>query len=573
MMKIKELMQLPSGKHTVRSMTRWLWGALRGNRLQACLNAAIGLVGVVLSLLTVWAMQRAIDIASGGQEGSIYWAVGIMAMLFLGEFALGISRMWIRNILGVKAQNRMQQQLVERLLRSVWQGREAMHSGDIINRLEEDVKQVVVFLTETLPSALSTLLLFVGAFVYLLRMDVWLACITVAILPLFTLLSRFYMAHMRRYSRQVRQSDSQIQSLLTETLQHQMLVKTMEADNLMLDRLDHSQQTLRGWVRRRTVFAVASNLLLNLGFSLGYLVAFLWGALRLHAGTLSFGGMTAFLQLVYRIQGPARDLSRLAPAFVNVFTATERLMELEQAPQEEQGDPIMVQAPCGIRFHDVSFSYDDKQPVISHLTLHFPPATCTAVMGQTGSGKTTLIRLLLALVQPQAGHISIYTEKNAVKGMDGGSTNEQMLSSRHRCNFVYVPQGNTLLSGTLRENMLLGNPKATDAEMLEALRLACADFVADLPEGLDTAFSEQGGGLSEGQAQRISIARALLRPGTILLLDEATSALDAQTERQVLQNLLADGSQRTVIMITHREAAVDFCQQVVNLQEAGVGQM
>ena len=561
-MKLRKLIKIPEGQYTIRELSRWLWHALQGNRLQACLNAGIGLVGVVLSLLTVWAMQYAIDIASGTIPGSIYLAVGFMAMLILGEFAVGISRVWIRNILGVKAQNRMQQHLMKCLLQAEWRGRDAMHSGDVVNRLEEDVRQVCVFLTETLPSVLSTLALFIGAFVYMLRMDVWLACITVAVLPIFVVLSRYYVAHMRRYSRKVRQSDSDIQSLLTETMQHQMLVKTMEADRLLLDRLGQEQQTLRGWVRRRTVFSVASHLFINFGFAFGYLVAFLWGALRLHAGTLTFGGMTAFLQLVYRIQGPARDLSRLAPAFVSVFTAAERLMELEYTPKEEQGDPIKLEGPCGIEISDVNFTYSSSDkgetlsqpPTLSHFSATFKPSTCTAVMGPTGSGKTTLIRLILALVKPDSGHIRIYNNDA-----------REDLTVLHRCNFVYVPQGNTLLSGTLRQNLLLANPQATDDDMHQALQTACADFVFSLPNGLDSSVSELGGGLSEGQAQRISIARALLRPGSILLLDEATSALDAETEQRVLNNLLADGSQRTVIVITHREAAIAYCQHVVRV--------
>jgi ABC-type multidrug transport system fused ATPase/permease subunit len=580
-LKLKDIFQLPTSRYSWREIARWLWRALRGNRLQACLNAGIGLAGVGLSLLTVWAMQRAIDTAAGVRQGSIYWAIGIMAIIILAEFAEGISRVWIRNILGVRAQNRMQQQLMQHLLSQQWQGREAMHTGDIVNRLEGDVRQVVTFLTETLPSVLSTLAMFIGAFLYLLRMDVWLACITIAILPLFAGVSRFYVAHMRRYSREVRQTDSRIQSLLTETLQHRMLVKTMQAEQQMLQRLDGEQQTLRQWVRRRTRFSVTSNFFLNSGFSLGYLIAFLWGALRLHAGTLTFGGMTAFLQLVYRIQGPARDITRLAPAFVSVFTAAERLMELDETPAEEQGEPLMMDAPCGIRFNDVTFGYDtsaaDKlPPVISHANYDFRPGTCSAVMGHTGSGKTTLIRLLLALVKPKEGEITIY---NAGDNRNGsGSANESVLSPRHRCNFVYVPQGNTLLSGTLRQNLLLACPTATDEQMHEALRLACADFVSDLPKGLDTTFSEQGGGLSEGQAQRIAIARALLRPGSIFLLDEATSALDADTERRVLQNILSPNSQtatqpngqgsspRTIIIVTHREAAVAYCSQVIKVE-------
>ena len=559
-MNLKEFLQLPENHFTAGQIARWLWRALKGNRLQAVLNASIGLMGVALSLASVWAMQRAIDTASGVREGSIYWAVGIMAALILGEFALGISRVWVKNILGIRAQNRMQQRLLARLLRSEWRGREAMHSGDIINRLEQDVRQVVTFLTETLPSTLSTVAMFCGAFVYLLQMDTWLAIVTVAILPLFLLVSRFYILYMRRFTRKVRDCDSLVQSLLTETMQHRMLVKTMEANAQMLTRLETIQSDLRRWVRRRTAFSVASNFFLNVGFSLGYLIAFLWGALRLSKGTITFGAMTAFLQLVYRIQGPARDLTRLVPAFVSVFTATERLMELEETPEELQGQPQLLPGPCGITFHDVTFNYGapGQLPTIEHANYNFPPGSCTAIMGETGAGKTTLIRLLLALVKPQKGTISLTPNSSLF------TLHSSLLTPLHRCNFVYVPQGNTLFSGTLRENLQLGCPTATDDEMLEALRMACADFVEALPNGLDTRFSEHGGGLSEGQAQRIAIARSLLRPGSIMLLDEATSALDADTERQVLHNLLSKHN-RTVIFVTHRPAVVEYCDQVINI--------
>lgn len=546
---------MKSEKYTIAQIFLWLWKAWKGNRLQAMLNATIGLLGVGFSLSMVWAMRRAIDTASGIIDGSIYAAVGIMALLTLCEFGVGISRVWIKNILGVKARNRMQQMTLARLLRSEWRGREAMHSGDVINRLETDVNHVVTFLTETLPSTISTIALFIGAFIYLFQMDTWLAIITVGILPCFILASRFYVKKMRQLTKKVRESDSFVQSLLTETMQHRMLVKTMEADDQMLDRLEGTQSELRQRVKHRTAFSVISNLILNTGFSVGYLIAFLWGLIRLADGTITFGAMTAFLQLVYRIQSPARDLTKLVPAFVSVFTSAERLMELEEIPEEKQGEAIMLPAPCGVRFSDVTYSYStDEQPVISHANFDFKPGTCTAILGETGSGKTTLIRLLLALIRPQEGQIEIYSES---------TISYSPLSPLHRCNFVYVPQGNTLLGGTLRDNLRIGAPDATDEQMREALRLACADFVDNLPQGLDTVFAEHGGGMSEGQAQRIAIARALLRPGSIILLDEATSALDPDTERQLLNNIMHNND-KTVIFVTHRQAVVSYCDHVIS---------
>ena len=311
-------------KFTTREIMGWLWNAWRGNRLQAVLNALVGLVSVVVSLAQVWAVKHAIDVASGTAQGNIYLAVALMGALILCDFALNICGIWISNLLGIKAQNRMQQRMLDRILRSQWGGKERMHSGDVLNRLEMDVNNVVRFLTETIPSSLSTLAMFIGAFVYLASMDWRLSLVVTFMIPLFILVSRIYVVKMRRLTRQVRDSDSKVQSVLQETIQHRMLIKTLEGDDTMVDKLENTQSELRSRVVRRTKFSVMSNLILNSGFALGYLVAFLWAALRMSAHTLSFGGMTAFLQLVNRIQSPARQLTKLVPAFVSVFTAAER---------------------------------------------------------------------------------------------------------------------------------------------------------------------------------------------------------------------------------------------------------
>jgi ATP-binding cassette subfamily B protein len=535
---------------------RWLWNAWRGNRLQAVLNALIGLGSVGVSLAQVWAVQHAIDVAAGSAEGSIYWSVGLIGALVLCGFALSISGIWVRNILGIRAQNRMQQRMLDRILRSQWHGREKFHSGDVLNRLEIDVSNVVNFLTEVIPNTVSVLALFIGAFCYLFSMDAMLALITVAIIPVFILLSKVYVGRMRKLNRAVRNSDSDVQSMLQETIQNRMLIKTLESEGSMVDRLESTQGILRHRVVKRTAFSVLSNFILNFGFAAGYLVAFLWAAVRLADHTLTFGGMTAFLQLVNRIQSPARNLTKLVPAFVSVFTAVERLMELEDNPLEEQGAPIELSAPCGVRLRRVSYRYDDVDgDVIHDLDFDFRPGSCTAVLGETGAGKTTLVRMILALVAPQRGTVEIYNDSKS-----------RVLSPRLRCNFVYVPQGNTLMSGTIRDNLRLGKLDATDEEMEEALKKSCAEFVMDLPEGLNTVCSESGGGLSEGQAQRIAIARALLRDRSIMLFDEATSALDPETERQLLQNILA-AHDKTVIFITHRPAVVDYCDQTLTIEK------
>ena len=548
------MFKIPKTKYPARIILRWLWRELRGNRLQSLLNATLGVADVALSLTQVWAVKHAIDIASGSEQGSIYWAVALMGLIILANFGVSIAGVWVRNILGVRAQNRMQQRMLAHILQAEWHSRERHHSGDVLNRLEIDVTTVVTFLTETVPNTLSVILMFVGAFACMFVMDHTLAVLLVAIMPVFLAVSRIYVGKMRSLTRQVRDSDSHVQSAMQETVQHRMVVKTLEAGNDMVARLESTQSELRSNVVRRTVFSIFSNLVLNLGFAIGYLIAFLWAAVRMSAGTLTFGGMTAFLQLVNKIQTPARNLTKLAPAFVGVFTAAERLIELLEEPLEPQGEPQRMDAPCGLLLKDVTYRYEDgTRNVIDNLSFDFAPGTCTAILGETGAGKTTIVRMLLALARPTSGNIYIY---NKVETRE--------LTALMRCNFVYVPQGNTLMSGTIRDNLLLGKPDATETEMWEVLSRSCADFVKALPLGLDTKCGEQGGGLSEGQAQRIAIARALLRNGSIMIFDEATSALDADTECRLLESLLHD-NRHTVIFITHRPAVLKYCTQTLRL--------
>ncbi len=560
-MELRSLLRLPKAEYNTRAILKWLWKVWKGNRLQAFLNAIVGLLGVVVSLCQVTAVKHAIDVASGVERGNVIGSVVWIAVLFLFGFALNISSIWIKNILGIRAQNRMQQQIVDRLLHSEWNGKEKRHSGDVLNRLEFDVNTVVNFLTETIPSAISILAMFLGAFIYLFSMDHLLAIITVAVFPFFLLVSKIYVRQMRRLNRQVRNFDSKVQSVLQEMIQHRGLIKTLESDEIMVGRLEHTQSHLRHRVVKRTRFRVFSNLFLNIGFTSGYLLAFLWAAIRMSHHTLTFGGMTAFLQLVNRIQGPAHNLAQLIPAYVSVYTAAERLMELEDDPLEEQGDSIKLESPCGIRMKDVTFEYNSTDgDVIRNLSFDFTPGSSTAILGETGAGKTTLIRLLFAFLHPQSGSIEIYNGKG-----------QQDLSLLHRCNFVYVPQGNTLVSGTIRDNLCLGKRNATDDEMKEALRISCAEFVFDLPDGLATVCGEQGGGLSEGQAQRISIARSLLRNRSIIIFDEATSALDSETENRLLKNLLSIHA-KTILFITHRMAVAECCDKTLTIRKIRGGQ-
>lgn len=547
--------------YTTRVLLGWLWRTSRAFRLQAGINSLLGVAEVGLDFAFIWATKLAVDTATGSTGGSLMRAAVCLVAIVAMQIGLGLTSKWVGVLLGVKARNDMRQRLFRHLLDCRWHDGKHRHSGDVLNRLEQDVADVVSILTETLPDVLTVLLRLAGAFVFLFCMDRRLACIVVVVVPLFIVLSRLYVRKMRSLTRDVRQTDSRIQSLLQEGLRHRTLIKTLERTGLLTERLDAVQAYQREQIKRRTYFSSFSSTVLNLGFATGYMVTFLWGAYRLQDGLITYGTLLAFIQLVGQIQGPFRDLTRFVPLLVGALTASERLKELEDLPLETCGTPVRMNGPAGIRLRGVGYAYPpDGRPVLHRLTYDFPPGSRTAILGETGAGKTTLIRLILALLEPQEGAVEIYDGGGAVK-----------CSSLTRCNLVYVPQGNTLFSGTIRDNLLLGDPEATEERMRRALHDACADFVWQLPLALDTRCGEGGDGLSEGQAQRIALARALLRPGGILLLDEATSALDEQTERQLLDNLsrILDG--RTLLFITHRPSVVAHCTQVLRLEKTNAG--
>ena len=537
------------------------------HRLQVTLNVVIGLLLVAADLAFVWCTKLTIDIATHVRtDVSLSVAAGALVAIVVVQLGLGYATKWVRAILGLNAQNRMRRQLFARLLDADWLLLRSHHSGHLTNRLEQDVSTVTTFLTENVATLLTTLCQFAGAFLLLFYMDRRLACLIVIILPVFLLCSRLYVSRMRAISRQVRDDEGRIQSLMQESLQHVLVVKALEQTEGMANRLSREQQTLHRHVLHRTRYASLSSLVLNVGFATGYMVTFLWGVTSLEQGLITYGALVAFIQLVGQIQGPVRTLSRFIPIFISTFTAAERLVELERIPLETTAGGAAIgkadkAAAVQIRFDDVCYYYtladgSHGRPILRHFSHTFAPGSITAVMGETGAGKTTLIRLLLALVRPTSGRVTAV-------GADGS---ESELQRATRGLFTYVPQGNTLISGTLRDNLLMACPEATEAEMLEALHLADADFVMDKATGLDTPCGEMGGGFSEGQAQRFAIARALLRRRPILLLDEATSALDAATEQRVLRRIVEARPGVTIIVVTHRPEVLRYCTDTIRLE-------
>ena len=547
---------------------KYIWEVSHGQRGRILLSCLTGIIGVAVCLAFIYASKVVIDIATGAAIGSLTNAAILTIALLIAQLLCGAVDTWLSTRMQVETGNALRHRLFSRLLQSRWNELERFHTGDIVNRVEQDTASIVELLTSTIPAFIVTIVQLIAAFVFFCFLDPSLPWVVVGILPIFLLGSRFYMKRMRRYTREIRQSDSRIQSVIQESLQHRTVIKTLEQGDRHIGKLDDLQDALRNQIFGRTRFSLSARMLVAFAFSGGYLTAFLWGAVRLSTGSITFGTMTAFLQLVGKVQRPALDLSRLLPSFINALTAVERLMELEELPAEASGASQLFPQTPDLQLKDVTFSYSTgDRPILNHFSCNFPAGSCTAVLGETGAGKTTLIRLLLALADPQEGSITLSSANITQSSLStlNSPLSTLEVSPQTRSNFVYVPQGNTLFSGTIRDNLLMGNPYATEAEMLQALRTACAGFVLSLPDGIDANLNEQGGGLSEGQAQRIAIARTLLRPGHILLLDEATSALDPETERQLIKNLRRDCTGKTFIFITHHPAVAEACEATIQL--------
>lgn len=535
---------------------KWLWQSLQGVRLHLSIASMTGVVQVLLSLTFIWASKQMIDIATGKHDGQlttyILLAIGCMAIQPLLS-ALGTR---VKSKAEIKQRNALQLRLFNQLIHSKWSGRESLHTGDMVNRMDEDVNVVTTAMCWTIPSIFVTCVQLVCALLFLAYMDTRLALILFIIMPVAILLSKGYIRKMRRLTREIRESDSRVKSYMQEHLGHRSLITALQQEESVSGRFYDLIDTYGRQILYRTNYTLFSRTMVQWGFSAGYLTAFIWGVIGLKDGSVTFAMMTAFLQLVAQIQRPIVELSRQIPSFIHVSTSIDRLVQIEDLPVEKESPSTPLGEAPGVRITNVSYTYPDgDEPTIAHFTHDFAPGTVTAIVGETGIGKSTLTRLILAQLTPQQGNITFYNRRGEESPVGIGT----------RCNVVYIPQGNTLLSGTIRSNLLLGNPHATEEELRKALHIAAADFVYDLPEGIDSTCGEKGIGLSEGQAQRIAIARGILRPGGIVMMDEPTSSLDGETEQTMLQRLSENLTGRTFIIVTHRQLPTHFCNTVINL--------
>ena len=529
----------------LRQRFRGLRPMIRPVRGRILLSVFIGVVRIAASLGFVWICKRLVDIATGEIEAPLPLHVGILLGVMLLQLICSVAASAWESYNNVRTGNELRKDTFARVLRSTWTGREAYRSGDAVNRLEEDVRVVTDLLCARIPEVVITVVQLVAASVYLLLMAPNLLWVLIVLMVAAVLGSRLYFRKLRALTERIRKQEGEVQQLMQENLQKRLVVLTLIGAERVLTRLGLLQKDVQDQTVKRIGYNAVARGFMIFGFMGGYAAAFLWGVFGIRSGMVTYGMMTAFLQLVGQVQRPIAELSRQVPAFIHASTSVERLMDLQQLEQEAEAAPVAIAGAPGIRCTDLQYAYPDRQEnILSGFSHDFAPGSMTVIMGPTGAGKSTLSRLVLGLLQPSAGSVELYGEQGTFPA-----------GPALRGNFRYVPQGNSLLSGTIRENLLLARADASEEELPDALHTAVADFVSDLPEGLDTPCGETGSGLSEGQCQRIAIARALLRDGGILILDEATSALDAETEETLLDRLYTrfHGS-KTLLFISHRDA-------------------
>lgn len=539
---------------------RWFIRAVRPYWMQLTVTMMCHVLIAGCAIGFVYVSKKLVDVAvavlsgKGDAAGLTVWAL-YMVGIVISRIFLNALRSYLQTTTEIRLKNSLRRRIFDILLHLQSDGGTRHHSGDVLNRMQEDVRLVSTAFVSSIPNLAGTLLQFAAALIFLMILDFRLAVLIVIIVPAGLLIGKFITVRIRNLTMDIRKSDSKVQAHLQESLQHITLLQSLEYTDSSSSALDGLQGSLYGNEVRRTKFSVISRIFMSLALQAGHGIAFLWGVIGISQGTVTYGMMTAFLQLVGQIQRPLVDMGSQIPSVIHATASIDRLMELEALPREDEEDARLFDGVVGIRMDDVTFSYPDtSRKVLDDFSWDFRPGSRTAIVGPTGVGKSTMIRLMLSLLRPQKGKVLLYS-----------SFDEAESSPATRCNLVYVPQGNSLFSGTVRDNLLMGNPEASDEQLSSALHIAAADFVFDLPQGLDTQCFESGAGLSEGQAQRVAIARALLRPGSILLLDEFSSALDAETENVLLERLTSSLPDHTMIFITHRDKIIDYCDSVLRL--------
>ena len=529
----------------------------------------LGIISTSMGLVSSVAGKYMIDIITG-HDSSRLWVMAVIMVsssVFSLIFGSIISRITAK--LSIDINNDIQADIFDKIVDADWMSLNRYSNGDILNRFNGDISTVSSNAISWLPTIVIAVYNFAATFLVILHYDWIMALIALGSAPFMLLMSRFLIKKQRDYSRKVREMSSDLMSFEVEAIYNFDTIKSFGI-------APHYSKKMRWWQRRfrdislkYNLFSIKTNILMSVTGTFVQFLAFGYCLFRLWSNDITYGTMTLFLQQRSRLSAAFSNVVSIIPSFLNSAVSAHRIRELVELPREvhiPESSQLDKYAHHGfrVRMKNVNFSYTEGNQVITNSEFEANPGEIVALVGPSGEGKTTLIRLLLGLVRPQGGGVTL--------SASDGSSIEMNAETRHL--FAYVPQGNTVISGTIAENMRMVKEDATDEEIIDALKVSCAwNFVSKLPDTINSSVGERGRGLSEGQAQRIAIARAVLRNAPVLLLDEATSALDVATERTVLRNIVKRHPNKTCIVTTHRPSVLNMCQRVYRVMETQVTEL
>jgi len=537
---------------SLKQQIKWAWRLAEGYKGRLFLYFILELIVIASSLYFILLSKQAIDLAVAGDRDQVKTVIIVAISAVLIGLILKSYSNWLNEKTRVEMLISLQNRLINSQMLSTWKFIKKWHSGDIQLRINADSNEVVQMIGNTFIVFILTFIRLLASFFVLWSMDPMLAFIILAISPLLVF-SKLYFKRLRSMNANLKKLESYFSQVVQENLRFRMSIRALGMQATRWNKVVDAQKDIYDLRSSLLNFSIVSQGILKASVNFGFLLTFVWGIYKLLENEISFGMMTAFLQLVGRIQSPVLGMMSFVPQFIKFRTAVDRIDELLLTDLEEEEQPEVLTSLDSIAIESLSFRYEDNL-IVDDFSMKVKSGVPTAIIGSSGKGKTTLIRLLLSLVKPDSGSISLYA--------DGV---QSPLSSRHRINIAYVPQGDKLFSGTIRENLMIHHD--TSAQRLEeAIYLSCAEFVYDLPEGLDTYVGESGYGLSEGQAQRIALARSLTRDCKIWLFDEVTSALDTETTSRLLDRLMKAGKDKIVIYVTHDLALANRCEHVIYMK-------
>lgn len=525
-------------------------------------NMILALVSTGLALVSKYAIDAAQKAANAKSDLEFVHYRNLIILFGAAILLIILGRLLLRifaQSLTIKVQASMEMQMRTNLFNTIlvkkYDKINSYHSGELMNRMTSDTKIVTDGIATIVPNMLYFITQFVGAFVVLILFDWKFTMVFIVAGIVISAVTLLFRGKLKSLHKEVQETDGRVRSFFQEAIESILVVKTFGVEEMFGKKGDELQNINYNAKMKRRRISICANAGFSFVFNMGYLLALVWCALKVCANTMTYGTLTAVLQLISQIQTPFVNITKVVPQYYSILASAERIMEIEEIEVEQNSREQISVKPfyeCFQKagFEGIHFNYG-RESVLEEGEAWFCKGDFVAIRGISGIGKSTLMKMLLGVFQPSSGHIRLYK--------DNGEYVEAGPETRGL--FSYVPQGNYLFSGTLRENILLINPYAEEKEINEALEISdIKDFVQSLPEGLDTVIGEKGLGISEGQAQRLAIARALLSNAPILLLDEATSALDAETEQNVLKRIKSL-NQKTCIIITHKAAALDVCNK------------